>query len=578
MTRFNNGISVVDLINQSEISNVEMHSAEPASITDGRPFLYDAMLSSSHGDSACASCHIDGDLDQLAWDLGNPSAVNTVIPGITGIRDALLTGTAAFAFSLPSCESLDDNTFLCVPDKALVYNSNKGPMTTQTLAGMDNHGPMHWRGDKTSGTEDNPGAQPNAGMFDERVAFGGFSGAFEGVLGREHPLSDEEMTTFTDFVLQNTLPPNPIRNLDNSLTAQQALGKEIYFGGADGKRTTDVIRTCNGCHTLDLKGNAEFDVKRPGFFGGDGRLSFIFTPEMLKVPHLRNMYQKVGMFGLAATSDGFNGKSPFLGLEHQGDQIRGFGFDHAGESDTVFNFLQAVVFLNQGPVNRFGGIPNPGGFLPYIAPGTYSADPDDHPDRLRFRAELNDPFYQQINPETGNPKGPEEVRAVEAFIMAFPSNMAPVVGQQIRVTADSDNTITDRLSMFEERAGVLEPLPECDLIAKAMMDDVEIGFLYDTENDIYIGSDDSRRLRDNLVSAAVNGVTFTCVPPGDGLRLGLDRDLDGYFDTIEFDHNSDPADADSVPMAITFSDTLSELFAQFWQMILDLIRELFGIN
>ena len=39
--------------------------------TGGR-FLYDAALTSSHGDSACASCHIFGDFDSLAWDLGDP--------------------------------------------------------------------------------------------------------------------------------------------------------------------------------------------------------------------------------------------------------------------------------------------------------------------------------------------------------------------------------------------------------------------------------------------------------------------------------------------------------------------------
>ena len=39
---------------------------------NGRPFLYDTSLTSSHGDSACASCHIFGDFDSLAWDLGDP--------------------------------------------------------------------------------------------------------------------------------------------------------------------------------------------------------------------------------------------------------------------------------------------------------------------------------------------------------------------------------------------------------------------------------------------------------------------------------------------------------------------------
>ena len=49
-----------------------MYNPEPPSVVDGRRFLYDASLTSSHGDSSCASCHIFGDFDSLAWDLGNP--------------------------------------------------------------------------------------------------------------------------------------------------------------------------------------------------------------------------------------------------------------------------------------------------------------------------------------------------------------------------------------------------------------------------------------------------------------------------------------------------------------------------
>ena len=44
---------------------------EPANIIAGRRFLYDARETSANGTSACAS-HIFGDMDQLAWDLGNP--------------------------------------------------------------------------------------------------------------------------------------------------------------------------------------------------------------------------------------------------------------------------------------------------------------------------------------------------------------------------------------------------------------------------------------------------------------------------------------------------------------------------
>ena len=48
-----------------------MPNPEPASVRVGRRFLYDATLSAK-GDSYCGSCHIFGDKDELAWDLGNP--------------------------------------------------------------------------------------------------------------------------------------------------------------------------------------------------------------------------------------------------------------------------------------------------------------------------------------------------------------------------------------------------------------------------------------------------------------------------------------------------------------------------
>ena len=35
-------------------------------------------------------------------------------------------------------------------------------------------------------------------------------------------------------------------------------------------------------------------------------------------------------------------------------------------------------------------------------------------------------------------------------------------------------------------------------------------------------------------------MTYTCVPPGEGVRLGLDRDGDGIFDRDELDAGTDP--------------------------------------
>jgi DNA-binding beta-propeller fold protein YncE len=101
----------------------------PAAVTGGRAFLYDARLS-AHGDAACASCHVFGDFDGLAWDLGDP-----------------------FGTDLP-----DPNPFHGAPPAHTSFHPMKGPMMTQSLRGLAGAGPMHWRGDRTGGND--PGGDP----------------------------------------------------------------------------------------------------------------------------------------------------------------------------------------------------------------------------------------------------------------------------------------------------------------------------------------------------------------------------------------------------------------------------------
>jgi hypothetical protein len=86
LTRFDNSIAIVDTISGGEIGHVAMHNPEPPSVVAGRPFLYDTSLSSSHGDSSCASCHVAGDFDSLAWDLGNPDGAVALAPGPFEVR------------------------------------------------------------------------------------------------------------------------------------------------------------------------------------------------------------------------------------------------------------------------------------------------------------------------------------------------------------------------------------------------------------------------------------------------------------------------------------------------------------
>jgi hypothetical protein len=58
-------------------------------------------------------------------------------------------------------------------------------------------------------------------------------------------------------------------------------------------------------------------------------------------------------------------------------------------------------------------------------------------------------------------------------------------------------------------------------------------------------------LADVIASAAPgNEFTATLVPAGSGVRIGLDRDGDGYFDTTETDFGTNPADPTSHPIRI----------------------------
>lgn len=307
LTRFDNSISVVDLDKKKESAHIKMYNPEPEHIVKGRPFLYDARFSSSHGDSACASCHVFGDLDSLGWDLGNPDANS-------------LTNTSPLVVH-PAMVGFDH-----VPTD---FRPMKGPMTTQSLRGLANHGSQHWRGDRNGGHIGEPNEQPNSGVYNEEEAFRQFNPAFVGLVGRNAPLTPEEMQAFTDFALELTYPPNPNRALDNSLTEDQQAGKDFFFGHKTQFGLSDPFNSCVGCHVTDPTANAEFGVKKPGFFGGDGRATFELGSQLFKVPQLRNLYQKIGMFGMSKTPGGFiipESQDPTIKNVNTGNQVRGFGF------------------------------------------------------------------------------------------------------------------------------------------------------------------------------------------------------------------------------------------------------------
>ena len=113
-------------------------------------------------------------------------------------------------------------------------------------------------------------------------------------------------------------------------------------------------------------------------------------------------------------------------------------------------------------------------------------------------------------------------------MLAFPSNLKPIVGQQITLTASNAAVVAPRIQLLEQRAAA----GDCDLVAKADLPDREHGFLY-TGSQFTCDEKGAPPLSDASLRSLAKGawtVTFTCVPPGSGVRIGIDRDLDGILD------------------------------------------------
>jgi Bacterial TSP3 repeat len=448
-TRFDNSVAEIDPATKTTIATHAMHTPEPPSITAGRPFLYDAVLTSGNGEASCSSCHIFADNDSLGWDLGNPDDIVRTNPQPHQGNGALPT-----------------------------FHPMKGPMVTQSLRGLATHGALHSRGDRSNGFfgVDACAPNPSGSPCDEDLSFRNFIVAFPGLVGRDGQISAAQMQAYADFVLQIRMPPNAVRNLDNSLTTGQQNGFNLWDDQAvlADNTNNNQAKQCNDCHTID---------PAKGFFGSNSAKSKAAEPaQNFKIPHLRNMYMKVGMFGLN------------LGDGTQfGNQVRGFGFQHDGAVDTMRIFLDA-----------------PGVTVPPPGP----------------------PFFLLTN---------QQKTFLESFMLAFPGDLAPIVGQQITLTSSNAAAVTPRINLLIARAAAPftslilgGAVTECDLVVKGTVGGMARGwkrqpsgsFLDDHGNSI-----DDTSLR--ALATTEGPLTYTCAPPGSGTRMGIDRDEDTVLDGLD---------------------------------------------
>ena len=171
----------------------------PADAREGRRLFFDASFS-LHGNASCASCHVETESDMLPWDLSD----------------------------LP----FDD----------------KGPLITQTMRGIEDLVPLHWRGERAELVDFNP--------------------AFDGLMGgRELDTSPGgEFDQFQAYIFSLEQPANPNthprRVVDGTPDANggdAVRGQDIYFDST----AIPGIGSCNACHTMPTGTNNEVVLDEP---------------------------------------------------------------------------------------------------------------------------------------------------------------------------------------------------------------------------------------------------------------------------------------------------------------------------
>lgn len=424
------------------------YDPEPPIVRAGRRHLYSARPDGhGNGTLACASCHISGHGDGLAWDLGDPGG------SLSNYYPDVLKGLGSY-----------EGELVVAPTTGIIHPW-KGPMVTQSLRGLIDPDtkddlPLHWRGD--------------------RRTFHSFRGAFPSLLGGTG-IDLASTQRFAGFLRSLRYAPNPLQPRDRNYTGAAANGANLYgmnaaFSGKDYSAAVGV--SCIDCHIGDFFEKDDFTGSRPVASAGS------FT-QLFQTAQLRMAYEK------------------------HSRALTGFGLLHDGAVDGVRGFL--VDFK----------IPNGGG----------------------------NPFHALDLTEK---------EAIANFVERFDHGLSPLIGAQFTLDASSLASAAAFLDLAEAQARPAGSLgPNLDLILKGhrIAPDGTVlprggVYAFDPATQTWGYRIDTGAFVDRatLVIAAQtlpSSFTFTCVPPGLGTRLGVDRDEDGAFDFVETSLALDPTDPDS---------------------------------
>lgn len=515
LNRFDASISRIDTNTRTVTGTAAFYDPTPSAIKVGRKHLYNTRKNSGLGMTACASCHIDGKMDRIAWDLGDPAGASAALTN-RNLGQGLV--------------GLEPST---TPTPYQPYHPMKGPMTTQTMQDIIGKEPHHWRGDRLGIEEFNP--------------------AFIGLQGDDANLTNAEMQEFENFLATIHFPPNPYRNLDNSLPTSLPLpgrltnarfgpaGQPLPVGNAQSglalyrntsTRLDGGAFACVTCHTLptgagtDMRQSGPFTVGyqpiAPGL-KGERHLALVSVDGTsnvsMKIPQLRNLYLKGG-FNALTTSN-----------------TSGFGVLHDGSVDSVERFVSEPVFnvtSNQQVADltafmlAFSGSDLPAGSAtnPLEPPGPLSKD----------------------------------------------AHAAVGVQTTFSSAGTADSTLINQLIAIANTGKI-------GLIAKGLVSGKQRGWAYISAGNWQSDMMSQTNTSASLLALATPGaeITITAVPLGAQTRLGIDRDLDGWFDSDELKVCADPANPLSHPGPPSSADYNGDLIISV-QDIFDFLTAWFATN
>jgi len=324
----------------------------------------------------------------------------------------------------------------------------------------------------------------------DRRSIDDFNPSFVSLLVRDTQLATNEMADFKSMLSSVFFPPNPLRTFSNSLPASVPLpglyGRVPTNGGTAQPLPTGYPTNLTSAYGNTCRSCHDYNSGR----GGAGATNTTFplarsgSEGMFVFSQIRSLADKLGMDGMSTNSRA------------------GFGFMHDGRVDTLTRFLV-------------------------------------------------DGFPQMATTD-------QQIANLVAFLLCFSGSdlaanaskasqdVPAAVGRQVTFASPSGpSLLNDMVNLaFKTNSRV-------EVIIRGKKDGVTRNWLYrratqDFQSDRH--GEIAPTLAELIAPATeANPFTATVVPEGSGIRLGLDRDGDGYYDTSEVELGYDPADSNSHP-------------------------------